>query len=148
MNTIDLAVLDSFQRLVLTIETKKKFGVSEKWAAETRRNLVAHGFYPLVSYFLLVTPERFFLWTQDSNTLEETLPDFVDDAVQVLKPTFEELGFNVKKIDGRAFEDVVAFWLKYEVIYSMKKKKLPDWLVKSGLAEKITNGTLLLEPVV
>ncbi len=145
---IDLAVLDSFQRLILTIETKKKFGVSEKWAAETRRNLVVNGFYPLVTYFLLVTPEKFFLWTQDSNTLEETLPDFVDDASEILKPAFEELGFKIQKIDGRTFEDVVAFWLKYDVIYSMNKKPLPDWLVKSGLAEKITNGTLLLEPVV
>jgi hypothetical protein len=145
---IDLAVLDSFQRLILTIETKKKFGVSEKWAAETRRNLVVNGFYPLVTYFLLVTPEKFFLWTQESNTLEETLPDFVDDATEILRPAFEELGFKITQIDGRTFEDVVAFWLKYDVIYSMNKKPLPDWLVKSGLAEKIANGTLLLEPVV
>jgi hypothetical protein len=145
---IDLAVLDSFQRLVLTIETKKKFGVSEEWAAETRRNLVVHGFYPLVTYFLLVTPEKFFLWTQDSNTLDETLPDFAADATETLKPYLKELGFNIKQIDSRTFEDVVAHWLKYDVIYSMNKKKLPEWLVKSGLAEKIVNGTLLLEPVV
>jgi hypothetical protein len=145
---IDLAVLDSFQRLVLTIETKKKFGVSEKWAAETRRNLVVHGFYPLVTYFLLVTPEKFFLWTQDSNTAEETLPDFVVDATETLKPYLKELGFNIKQIDSRTFEDVVAHWLKYDVIYSMNKKNLSDWLVKSGLAKSIANGTLLLEPVV
>ncbi len=145
---IDLAVLDSFQRLVLTIETKKKFGVSEEWAAETRRNLVVHGFYPLVTYFLLVTPEKFFLWTQDSNTLDETLPDFAADATETLKPYLKELGFNIKQIDSRTFEDVVAHWLKYDVIYSMNKKKLPEWLVNSGLAEKIVNGTLLLEPVV
>ncbi len=145
---IDLAVLDSFQRLVLTIETKKKFGVSEEWAAETRRNLVVHGFYPLVTYFLLVTPEKFFLWTQDSNTLDETLPDFAADATETLKPYLKELGFNIKQIDSRTFEDVVAHWLKYDVIYLMNKKKLPEWLVNSGLAEKIVNGTLLLEPVV
>jgi hypothetical protein len=145
---IDLAVLDNFQRLVLTIETKKKFGVSEEWAAETRRNLVVHGFYPLVTYFLLVTPEKFFLWTQDSNTLDETLPDFAADATETLKPYLKELGFNIKQIDSRTFEDVVAHWLKYDVIYLMNKKKLPEWLVKSGLAEKIVNGTLLLEPVV
>jgi hypothetical protein len=148
MNIIDLAVLDSFQRLILTIETKKKFGVSEKWAAETRRNLVINGFYPLVSYFLLVTPEKFFLWTQNSNTLEETLPDYVDDSTQVLKPVFEELGFEIEQIDGQTFEDVISYWLKYSVIYSMNKKTLPEWLVKSELAEKIANGTLLLEPVV
>jgi hypothetical protein len=145
---IDLAVLDSFQRLILTVETKKKFGVSEKWAAETRRNLVAHGFYPLATYFLLVTPEKFFLWSQDSNTLNETLPDFVADANETLKPYLKELGFNIKQIDSRTFEDVVAHWLKYDVIYSTDKKQLPEWLVKAGLAEKIVNGTLLLEPVV
>lgn len=144
---IDLAVLDSFQRLILTVETKKKFGVSEKWAAETRQNLVVHGFYPLLTYFLLVTPEQFFLWTKDSNTLDETLPDFAADATETLKPYLKELGFNIKQIDGRTFEDVVAHWLKYDVIYSMNKKPLPVWLVKSGLAEKIVNGTLLLEPV-
>ena len=70
---VDLAVYDRFQRLILTVEAKKKSGVSEKWAAQTRRNLVVHGFYPLASYFLLATPEKFFLWTKERNNLRVCL---------------------------------------------------------------------------
>lgn len=145
---IDLAVYDRFQQLILTVEAKKKFGTSTKWAAQMRRNLVAHGFYPLTSYFLLVTPEKFFLWTSDRNTLEETLPNFVEDAEKSLKPHLDELGFNIREIDGYIFEQVVAHWLKYDVMYPTQTVAKPQWLVKSGLSEKILRGSLSLEAVV
>ena len=145
---IDLAVYDRFQRLILTVEAKKNFGVSAKWAAQTRRNLVAHGFYPLASYFLLVTPEKFFLWTSERNNIEETLPSFVEDAENQLKPHLDELGFNLREIDGYVFEQVVAHWLKYDVMYPIEKVTTPKWLVESGLSEKILRGNLSLEAVV
>ncbi len=145
---IDLAVYDRFQRLIVTVEAKKKSGASEKWAAQTRRNLVVHAFYPLASYFLLVTPEKFFLWTSERNNLEETLPNFVENAEPLLKPHLEELGFNLREIDGYIFEQVVAHWLKYDVIYPIESVTKPKWLVESGLSKKIFRGNLSLEAVV
>ena len=145
---IDLAVYDRFQRLILTVEAKKKFGVSEKWAAQFRRNLVTHGFYPLNSYFLLATPEKFFLWMPEHNNLEETQPDFIVNGEEQLKPYLDELGFKLKEIDGYVFEQVIAHWLKYGVIYPIKSVSKPKWLVESGMAEKILHGSLSLEAVV
>jgi hypothetical protein len=145
---IDLAVYDRFQRLILAVEAKKKFGASEKWAAQTRRNLVAHGFYPLASYFLLATPEKFFLWLPDRNNLEETLPNFVENAEKQLKPHLDELGFKLKEIDGYVFEKVVEHWLKYDVMYPIENTSQPKWLVESGLSEKIFRGNLSREAVV
>jgi hypothetical protein len=145
---IDLAVYDRFHKLILAVEVKKKFGVSERWAAQTRRNLVVHGFYPLNSYFLLATPEKFFLWTPDRNYLEETTPNFVEDAEQQLKPHLNELGFKLREIDEYTFEQVVAHWLKYDIMYPMKNVTKPKWLVESGLAEKILHGNLSLEAIV
>lgn len=145
---VDLAVIDNFQRLILTVEAKKKFGATEKWAADLRQNFVVNGFYPISTYFLLATPEKFFLWTKENNTFEETMPDFVADATETLQPYLDELGFNIKKIEGRTFQNVVAQWLKYGVIYSFDKENLPKWLIKSKLAEKIAKGRLLLETVV
>ena len=145
---IDLAVYDRSQRLILTVEAKKKFGASAKWAAQTRRNLVVHGFYPLASYFLLATPEKFFLWTSEKNNLEETLPNFVEDADLLLKPHLAELGFNLREIDGYVFEQVVAHWLKYDVMYPIENVVKPKWLVESGLSEKIFRGNLSFEAVV
>ncbi len=145
---IDLAVYDRFQTLILTVEAKKKFGVSAKWAAQTRRNIVVHGFYPLASYFLSVTPEKFFLWTSERNTMEETLPNFVEDAEKQLQPHLNELGFNLREIDGYVFEQVVAHWLKYDVMYPIESVTKPQWLVESGLSKKIFRGVLSLEAVV
>ncbi len=145
---IDLAVYDRFQRLILTVEAKKKFGASTKWAAQTRRNLVVHGFYPLASYFLLVTPEKFFLWTSDRNTMEETMPNFVEDAEKQLKPHLDELGFNLREIDGYVFEQVVAHWLKYDVMYPIENVQKPRWIFESGLSEKIIRGNLSFEAVI
>ena len=145
---VDLAVYDRFQRLILTVEAKKKLGVSEKWATQTRRNLVVHAFYPLASYFLLVTPEKFFLWTSEKNNLEETPPNFVENAEIMLKPHLDELGFNLREIDEYIFEQVVAHWLKYDVMFPVKSVVKPKWLVESGLAEKILYGSLSLEAVV
>jgi len=145
---VDLAVYDRFQRLILTVEAKKKSGVSEKWAAQTRRNLVVHGFYPLASYFLLATPEKFFLWTSERNNLEETLPNFVENAEISLKPHLDELGFSLREIDEYVFEQVIAHWLKYDVMFPVKSVIKSKWLVESGLAEKILHGNLSLEAVV
>ena len=145
---VDLAVYDRFQRLILTVEAKKKSGVSEKWAAQTRRNLVVHGFYPLASYFLLATPEKFFLWTKERNNLEETLPNYIENAELLLKPHLEELGFNLREIDGYVFEQVVAHWLKYDVMYLVEDIAKPKWLVESGLSKEIFRGNLSLEAVV
>jgi hypothetical protein len=142
---IDLAVSDRFQRLTLTVEVKKKFGATEKWAAETRVNLVVHGFYPIAPYFLLVTPEKFFLWTSERNNLEETLPNYVADAQEQLKPYLDELGFNLEKIDTYIFEQVVSLWLKYSVLYPKVNTQKANWLEDSGLAKDILYGNLLLE---
>lgn len=145
---VDLAVYDRFQRLILTVEAKKKSGVSAKWAAQTRRNLVVHGFYPLASYFLLATPEKFFLWTKERNNLEETMPNYIENAELLLKPHLEELGFNLREIDGYIFEQVVAHWLKYDVMYPLENVSKPKWLVESGLSKEIFRGNLSLEAVV
>ena len=142
---VDLAVSDRFQRLTLAVEVKKKFGATEKWAAETRRNLVVHGYYPITPYFLLVTPEKFFLWTRENNNLEETLPNFVADAQEQLKPYLDELGFNLDEIDSYIFEQVVSLWLKYNVLYPKENNGKPEWLENSGLANDILYGNLLLE---
>lgn len=145
---VDLAVYDRFQKLILVVEAKKRNNVSEKWAAQTRRNLVAHGFYPLDSYFLLATPEKFFLWTPHQNRIDETLPNFIENAESQLKPHLNELGFKLSNIDEYTFEQIVAQWLKYDVMYPIKNNSSPKWLLESGLSEKILHGRLLTEAVV
>ncbi len=145
---IDLAVYDRFQRLVLAVEAKKKFGVSERWARKTREDLVTQGFYPTNSYFLLATPEKFFLWLPENNALEETKPDFVVNGEKQLKPYLDELHFNLRKIDSYTFEQVVSLWLKYDVLYPTKNVRESEWLLESGLAKKILHGNLSLEAVV
>lgn len=145
---VDLAVYDRYQRLVLVVEVKKRSKVSEKWAAQTRRNLVDNGYYPTSLYFLLATPEKFFLWKPSPNSYEESLPDFSEDAERYLKPHLNELGFRLSDIDEYVFEQVVAQWLKYDVMYPVNKVSKSNWLSESGLSEKIFHGKILSEAIV
>lgn len=144
----DLAIYDQFNQLILTVEVKKKFNASNIWAIQTRRNLVAHQFYPTFSYFLLATPEKFFLWKPENNTLEDTSPDFVEDAQKHLDPYLKKLGFNIREIDEYGFEQVVSHWLKYSVMYPINNDYKSKWLAKSGLSEKIRYGNLSFESVI
>ena len=57
----DLALYSSHSRLIAIVEIKSKIGTSLKWAAMTRRNILAHGDIDGVDFFLLVTPDRLYM---------------------------------------------------------------------------------------
>jgi len=106
---VDLAVYDRNGALVLLAEVKARKGTSREWAQTLRRNLLAHGL-PRAPYFLLVTPEESYLWTDKFNSGREQGPD---GAV----PTTELLGKQITaSTSGPAYHEeslalLVAGWL-------------------------------------
>ena len=56
----DFLISDKNHQPILAVEVKINSDVSVEWAMALRRNLLAHGYYHPFSYFLIVTPDKFF----------------------------------------------------------------------------------------
>lgn len=96
---------------VAVAEVKMKFGTSPEWAAQLRRNILAHGSFRPTEFFLIVTPEWVYLWKNAGTEPVAVPPTYVIDARPVLKPYFDAAHAQPHQIDGCAFELVVGAWL-------------------------------------
>ena len=108
---IDLVAYDKEGRIVLLAEAKSRRGTSENWAAQLRRNMLAHGTLPGTKLFLIATPERMYLWKHQPAGKPEAPPEFTADAQKVLEPYFEKLCQEPSEIGPEAFEFLVLTWL-------------------------------------
>ena len=145
----DLATYDRNNQLVLVVEVKSKLGAPPEWAARLRRNILAHGTFPNAPYFLMVFPDRFYLWTNTQLNQELIEPTYSIDALPVLQPYLNQSGITVDHVSGQSLELIVASWLN-EIIH-----KTPDeldasqqWLIDSGLYAAVAGGSLDQEVLV
>lgn len=146
----DLALYNPGGRLTALAEVKRKLGTSGEWAARTRRNILAHGGFGDTEYFLLVTPDRLYLWKDAGTDPAEVLPDYEADAGATFAPYFESVGVDPHAVSGQAFELVVASWLG-DVIRSAKASggQVDDrsWLARSGFRAAVRGGRIAYEAV-
>jgi hypothetical protein len=68
----DLSVDNRSGQLALVVEVKSKINASPEWAARFRQNILAHGTFPKAPYYLMVFPDRFYLWAGDEVHSEQT----------------------------------------------------------------------------
>lgn len=146
----DLSLYDSDGRLTALAEVKNRTGTSGKWAAKTRRNLLAHGLGCGSDYFLLITPDRLYAWKGAGSNPSEVWPMFEADTEPTFAPYFHHAGIVPGRASGQAFELVVAAWLS-DVMRSADK---PDhgsanrgWLDESGLRAAIQHGRVEHEAI-
>ncbi|AFY91209.1 hypothetical protein [Chroococcidiopsis thermalis] len=146
----DLAVDNRNGQLVLAVEVKRKTNVSPQWAASLRRNILAHETFPKAPYFLMVFPDKFYLWTDTEAHLEQSEPTYAIDPRPILQPYFERAGVREEQISGQSLELIIASWLG-EIIHS---EKLPEdvaaqqhWLIDSGLYAALAGGKFEHEAV-
>ena len=139
----DLLVDDRNGQLALAVEVKSKTNVSPQWAARLRGNILAHGTFPEAPYFLMVFPDKFYLWTDAQADREPSEPTYTIDASPILQPYFERAGVRGEQISSQSLELIIASWL-LEIIHS---EKLPEndvdvrhWLIDSGLYAAIAGG--------
>lgn len=107
----DLALYDKNGRLTAVAEVWNRSGTSPTWAAKTRRNLLAHGNYRESDFFLLVTPDRLYVWKDAGTTPVERLPTYEADSRHLFAPYFRSAGIDPQEVSGQAFELLVASWL-------------------------------------
>jgi hypothetical protein len=144
----DLALYDRDGQLTAVAEIKNKVGTSREWAAKLRRNILAHGGFRSIDFFLLVTPDRLYLWKDAGGEPTLVEPSYEVDAHPVLAPYFARAGVDSTDISGRAFELVVAAWLADLVRSAESPENLAGqqrWLVESGFLDAVTNGRVEYE---
>ena len=139
----DLSVDNRSGQLTLAVEVKSKINASPEWAARFRRNILAHGTFPEAPYYLMVFPDRFYLWAGAEVHLDESEPTYAIDARPIFQPYFEQAGVTADQINGQSLELIAAAWLG-EIIYAEKSAKELDesqrWLIDSGLYAALSGG--------
>ncbi|MGL5941158.1 MAG: hypothetical protein ACRC2S_12320 [Waterburya sp.] len=138
----DLLVDNSNGQPILIVEVKSKTNTSSEWAAKLRRNILAHEILPKVPYFLLVFPDKFYLWVNNTEVnLTEEKPDYTIDANPILQPYFKRIGIQDNHIRQQSLELIIASWLN-ELIYSEEtdEKQSQSWLIESGLYDALRGG--------
>lgn len=139
----DLSVDNRNGQLALVVEIKRKANASPEWAAKLRRNIFAHGTFPKAPYFLMVFPDKFYLWSNAEAYQDQSEPTYTIDASPILQPYFERAGVTADQISGASLELVVTSWLG-EIIHSDQLPKNIDasqqWLIESGLYAALVGG--------
>ena len=144
----DLTLYDPSGRLTAIAEIKNKLGTSSEWAAKTRRNLLAHSGFSSADFFLLVTPDRLYVWKDAGTDPVESPPTYEANAEHMFEPYFKRVGLDPRQMSGHAFELLVSTWLG-DVIRSSKAKKdnadNESWLATSGFRTAIKNSRIEYE---
>ncbi len=141
----DLSVDNRNGQLALVVEIKRKTNATPEWATKLRRNIFAHGTFPKAPYFLMVFPDKFYLWSNSQAYQDQSEPTYTIDAFPILQPYFERAGVVADQISGASLELIIASWLG-EIIHSNQLPENIDasqqWLIESGLYAALVGGKL------
>jgi hypothetical protein len=110
--------------------------------------MFAHGYMPDPPYFLLALPDAFYLWDNSSGGLESVEPTQRVDPYPFLQPYYDRTGISPDDITERSFEFIVTSWLNQVLVTKSPQELLTsneDWLVASGLFDRLVGGRLELE---
>lgn len=141
----DLALYDPVGRLVALAEVKNKRGTSREWAAKTRRNILAHGGISDVDFFLLITPDRLYLWKDAGTDPVEVPPSYQAEADSLFSPYLEGAGVDPRTVGGHAFELIVSAWLSDVMRSAVSTNGHGDdrsWLARSGFHAAVKDGRI------
>ena len=144
----DLALYNRDGQLIAVAEVKNKLGTSALWAAQLRRNILAHGSFQNAPYFLLMTPDRIYLWKDAGTDPISVSPTYEKSAQDIFSPYFDKSAIEPNEVSSVAFELIVAAWLESLVRTADKPEDLTSeaaWLVESGLLGAIQDGHLEYE---
>ena len=147
----DLALYNTHGRLTAIVEVKNKMRTSSEWAALTRRNILAHGDFIGADFFLLITPDRMYMWKDAGTDPVPVPPTYEADTTKEFAPYFESVGVSPETISGHAFELVVGAWLGDVMRSARRTDENTDTLrrlVDSGLRTAVKDGRLEYEAVV
>lgn len=102
MSFPDLTLKDPFGQLKAVFVVKSLCGTSREWAAEMRRNILAHGGFPKTEFFGLVMPDRIYLWKDAGVEPLVVPPSHEIDTRSIFEPYFSRAGIDSRDISRRS----------------------------------------------
>ena len=144
----DIALYDRNGRLIAVAEVKNKLGTSREWAAKFRSNMLVHGGLAQADFYLLVTPDRLYIWKNAGTSPSLIQPTYDLDAQPLFAAYFEKAGISPGDVSGHAFELVVSAWLGDLVRSQEQQEPQPNGqrvLAESGFLTAIRNGRIAYE---
>jgi hypothetical protein len=146
----DVIGYDKRGQVLLLGEVKSSRGTTEGWAAQFRKNILAHDTTPWARFFLIATPEKLYFWRQDTPNGGGEAPEFTIDASKELGPYFEKASLSPATIDDQGLEFLVSAWL-FDMARSRPLSADQDasirWLYDSGLLGALEQGRLAINAV-
>jgi hypothetical protein len=139
----DFILYDRHGRLAAVIEANATRGTSSRWAAEFRRNLLAYDAFRYAPFFLLVTPDRLYLWKENLKSAEPPSlipPDHELDADPFFRPFLSRVGR--EDVSRASFGLIVMSWLG-DLILQLPGIPWQSELEESGLLQAVKDGRIV-----
>lgn len=145
----DVAVFDKLGNLQLVVEAKyvKPNEDTSHRAVQIRRNLLAHSGIPNTPYFLIVFPDRSYLWKQGLPDRYDRQADYSMDSEIVLQSYAGECKAFGPSPRAFEFERLVSDWIE-GLTTANDTSKIPEWARNSGLYDAIKNGSVVVEATI
>ncbi|NNB87740.1 hypothetical protein HJC10_13080 [Corallococcus exiguus] len=141
----DFAIHDRKGQTKALVQVKARLGTTRGWAAKYWLKLDALGQRPNADYFLLVTPEKLYVW-KIARAKTEGTPTRVLDTSVVLNSYFKRLGTGPEGIKPLAFNMLVGAWLD-DLTTAASPGTENEELARTGLLRAIAGGAIREEPV-
>ncbi len=140
----DLALFSRDGRLMAVADIRSRRGTSAEWAAQLRRNILAHGDCPDVDFFVIVTLDHVYLWKEAGTEPEEVEPDYEINAEPLFAPYVQGTRVNLAEVRRPVFELIVTSWLGDLLRAESKAAALGrgNGLVMSGFVDAIRGGRI------
>lgn len=143
----DILVADVDLKPIVIVEVKNRQDLSRDVATSLYRSLLAHGARPAVPYFLLVSQDRGFLWTEARpGETDEPILDFpMGGVILRYAPEYTPPG----RLRGKELERLVAHWLLDLTDVRADIKDGPELLLReAGFIGAIQGAIVITDPYV
>ena len=134
----DFTVHDRSGHPKVQVEVKARLGATRAWATQFWLSLEEFGQRPNADFFLLVTPERLYVW-KPSKVKKGGVPTRVLDATKVLGPYFQRVGTGPEGIMPLAFNMLVSLWLNDLTTPGLPVPEV-EALARMGLLRAVVGG--------
>jgi hypothetical protein len=124
----------------LLVEARNTPAPSREWAVRYLRNIFEDDRIPQTEYFLLALRNHLYLWHRP--TREPGNPDFEGDTESELQPLLSKLKLPLDTLSKNSFELLIQVWLDDLIDGILPLSGNHQWLVDSGLADAVRDGSL------
>lgn len=136
---VDFTVEKPGHGIQLLVEASNTPAPSREWAARFLRNILANDQIPPSEYFLLALRDHLYLWHRP--TRDAGNPDFEGDTATELRSYLSRLNRPLDGLSKSSFELLIQAWLGELVDGTLPES---EWLVESGLANAVRDGSIRL----